>query len=104
MVAKDVLRLVSVFHLAEGYQIAGGQPGLSSRRDEDNNWFSIAKLFDMIVSGLIHSRHSRAVMLLTEAFEMYLYWNRPYVGSKVEESVFVSSKPFSDVSSVGHGS
>lgn len=43
-------------------------------------------------------------MFLAESLEVNLYRNRSYAWSKIEETIFVSSEPFSHISAVGHSS
>ena len=75
-ITKNIWRLLTVFHLAVCYQIAGCESSLSSGGYKDDNRFAIAELFDVIEGRFIHGCHSRTIMFLTEAFEVNFNRNR----------------------------
>lgn len=99
---KYVCWFFSVLHLAKSDQIAGSQSSLSPRRDENYHWLPITEFFNVVEGWFVHRCHSRTIMFFAKAFEMNFYRNGSHIGSKVEKAVFVCSKPFSNICSVGH--
>jgi hypothetical protein len=91
-----------MFHLTVRYQIISCKSGLPSRRNKNDDWFSITEFFYVIVCWFIHCGHTGTIMLLTETLEMNLNRNRSYGWPKVKESVLIRPKPLSYISSVCH--
>lgn len=93
-----------ILHLGKWYQVICCKTSLTTGRYKDDHWFAVRKLLYMIECWFIHCPHTRAIMFLAESFKMNFYWNWAYSGSEVKESILVSSEPFSNISTVGHGS
>ena len=104
LITVNIRRFLSVLHLAKSNEIAGCESGLPSGWDKDDDWLAITEFFDVVVGRFVHGCHSWAIVLLTEAFEVNLNGNWSNRGSEVEKSVSVSAKPFSNISTIGHGS
>lgn len=93
--------LVSL-HLRKWNQVVGCQSCLSTRWHKNNDWLVVRELFDVIISWFIHCSHTRTVMLFTETFKMNLNWNWTNCRSEVKKSILISTKPFGNISTIGH--
>ena len=81
----------------------GGYARLPARADEYEDRLIVAKLLNGIESGLVHGLHSRTVVLLGEAVEVYGYWTGTHLRFEVVEVLGLGAEPVGDVGAVGHG-
>ena len=102
LITVNVRRFLFILHLTKGDQVTCCQASLTSRRNKYYYRLTITELFNMVVGWLVHSCHSRTVMLLTETLKMNFYRNWPYWRPEVEKSICICSEPFSNISSIGH--
>lgn len=99
------------FFVADGkrYEVKGGQPRLSSTRDEDYDRVVGTVFLYGCIARFVHGSHAGAVCSTGKALDVYLLRNRTDRRPKIVHSdttigrIKVDSHPFSEVPRIGKG-